>query len=104
MRIAIIRKKMQKTVLKQGVQIKTIRLRYKISVVIACFVVFYVGITPIGVACVDPANNCAFLTELVISTRLVVPGNAIIEYTGTAPGIEDPKFENFISQTSRSLP
>lgn len=74
------------------------RLRYKASVVIACFAIFYVGITPIGVACVDPANNCTFLTELTISTRLVVPGNAILEYSGTAQGIEDPKFEYFIPQ------
>lgn len=35
--------------------------RYKISVVVTCFVAFYVGITPIAMVCIEPANNCTFI-------------------------------------------
>ncbi len=78
------------------------RLRYKASVVVACFVAFYVGITPIAMICIEPANNCAFIKELWFSTRLIIPVGDVgnIEYTGTVQGIEEPNAEIFISQNT----
>lgn len=76
------------------------RLQYKITIVATCFIVFYIGITPIAMICVEPANNCTFIEELWISTRLIVPGGeeGIVEYTGSVQGIEKPNVENFILQ------
>lgn len=78
------------------------RLRYKASLVVACFVVFYVGITPIGMICVEPANNCTLVKELMTSTRLTIPvgDDGTIEYTGTVQGVEKPNVEIFISQNT----
>ncbi len=74
------------------------RHRYKTSAVVACFVAFYVGITPLGTICIEPANNCTFIRELVINTRLTVPGGSDdIEYTGTVQGVEEPNVGIFIS-------
>lgn len=73
------------------------RLQYKISIVIICFAVFYIGIISIVYACIDPANNCIFLAELMTSTRLVITDSVMIEYVGTLQ-IEEPTIENFISQ------
>lgn len=50
------------------------RLRYKASAVVICFVAFYMGVIPIYMACVEPADVCALVRELMISTRLPVPG------------------------------
>ena len=75
------------------------RLRYKISIIVVCFVVFYLGITPIAMICFDPINNCTFIEVLWINTRLTIPGGeGDIEYTGTVQGVEAPNAENFIRQ------
>ena len=78
------------------------RLRYKASVVVACFVAFYMGLIPIYTACVESAYDCTLVTELIASTRLTLPvGNVVsIEYTGTVQGVEEPNADIFISQNT----
>lgn len=83
------------------------RLRYKASVVVACFVAFYMGLIPIYTACVESAYDCTLVTELIASTRLTLPvGNVgSIEYAGTTQGIYEQNTDTFISQnTSFFLP
>ena len=78
------------------------RLRYKASVVVACFVVFYLGLIPIYMACVESAYNCTLVTELIAGTRLTLPVGNVgnVEYTGTAQGVEEPNADIFISQNT----
>lgn len=78
------------------------RLRYKAFVVVACFVAFYTGLTPIYVACVESAYDCTLVTELVASTRLTLPvGNVVnSEYTGTAQGVHGQNADIFITQNT----
>lgn len=66
--------------------------------VVTCFVASYVGTTPFGTICIEPANNCTFISELGINTGLTVPGGSEdIEYTGTVQGVEEPNVGIFIS-------
>ena len=78
------------------------RLRYKASVVVACFVAFYMGLIPIYMACVESAYDCTLVTELIASTRLTLPvgnvGNS--EYTGTAQEVYGQNADILISQNT----
>lgn len=75
------------------------RLRYKASIVVICFSVFYMAVVPIGIGCANPTSSCTFLAELAMIVVLTIPGDTIIEYDGTVQ-VEEPKIENFISQNT----
>lgn len=44
------------------------RLRYKTSLVVVCFVAFYVGLIPFYAACVEPADAYPMVQNLITST------------------------------------
>ena len=80
------------------------KTKYKIFLVIACFVVFYFALIPIFYACNSIISDCIVWQELVHLTRPVVvssshiwdTGDGIGSWTGTAEGIEVPTFEDQI--------
>ncbi|MCE2498011.1 MAG: hypothetical protein J4F28_03290 [Nitrosopumilaceae archaeon] len=74
------------------------RIRYKASVVVVCFVAFYVGIIPIYAACVEPADACTLVRNLITSTRLAIPAYDVIpEYAGTVWEVEESNIGDLIS-------
>ena len=75
------------------------KTRFKIVIVIACFVVFYLSLMPIWAACNDSGAGCTVWKELMLLTRPVIPGEWIgaeLEWNGTSEGIESPSIERIV--------
>ena len=75
------------------------KTRFKIVIVIACFVIFYLVLVPIWETCNDFGADCSVWKELMLLTRPVIPGEWIgaeLEWSGTPEDIESPTIERIV--------
>ncbi|EGG42351.1 Hypothetical protein Nlim_0796 [Candidatus Nitrosarchaeum limnium SFB1] len=81
------------------------KTRYKIFLVIACFIAFYVGIIPVLGYCLESGADCTLYQELILLTRPTItvytPWEGISEWSGTAEEIEKP---TIAMQIMRNIP
>ena len=71
------------------------KTRYKISIVILCTVIFYLGLQFLGISCRTFLDGCFILHEMAYYSSMVIPvgpwgDNGIGNWTGTASGKEIP--------------
>ncbi|MCE9653419.1 MAG: hypothetical protein K8Q89_10270 [Nitrosarchaeum sp.] len=68
------------------------KTRYKIFLVIACFVSFYFAIIPVTGYCMESGSDCTLHMELIHLTRPAIAvdtfGDGISQWSGTVEGIE----------------
>ena len=64
------------------------KTRYKIVVVITCFVAFYFALIPILQVCTHSGGDCTLWQDLVLLTRPVISSGEGIEWSGSVEGKE----------------
>lgn len=73
------------------------KTRYKISLVISCFVAFYFALIPAVQYCLESDADCTVWKELMLLTRPVISSDeGIVEWSGTPQGIETPSVSDQI--------
>ena len=81
------------------------KTRYKIFLVIACFIAFYFAIIPIVGNCMESGADCTGYVELIHLTRPSITvdtlDEGISEWSGTVDGIEKP---TIAMQIMRNIP
>ena len=68
------------------------KTRFKIVIVIVCFVVFYVALIPIWQACNGSGIDCTIWQELINLTRPVVPSEWMGEQVGWKGSTDDIEY------------
>ena len=76
------------------------KTRYKIFLIIACFVSFYFAMIPILHYCLEFEGDCTVYQELILLTRpVIVSGSADdIQWSGTVDGIGESSLEVQVMQ------
>ena len=76
------------------------KTRFKICIIIACFVVFYLVLLPIWEVCYDSGADCRVWEELILFTRPVIPGEWVgeeLQWSGSTQGRESPALGNVLA-------
>ena len=74
------------------------KTRYKILIVIVCFVIFYLALIPILQVCHISESDCIIWRELMLLTRPVISSSEGLEWSGTVDGIEESTVSEQIMQ------
>lgn len=78
------------------------KTKYKIIVVIASTVVFYMGLPSLLTACNSFTDDCFVFQQMTYHTRLTVPANLFcpdcIVWSGSVEGVEEPKLDFLLQE------
>lgn len=78
------------------------KTRYKILVVIAATVVFYMGLPALLGTCNSFTDDCSVFEQMMYHTRLTVPSSLFcpdcIVWSGSVEGVEEPRLDFLLQE------